>query len=467
MIGIGIRRLLRGGDRDFHIEQAYRWLTPKPLVNKAPTLTPSARLGLSHSLGAQAPARGGTESVARAGCVGRASVAALRRRVPNPLRDLADGARGRTTRWMPTTSATRRISTRARGTIAPRPRASFASPTSRRTSPRVTSRRSSRTTVESEPRIAPRPARPRPASVAPRPPPTPPASASSSSTPETTPKTPSGTCTAAISTAPSSTSPSRTSAPFTWHDAAAYPIEPSLDPRAEKVPVAHPTPTPFPEPRFSARPADETAAAAITTRPTCTREDADATTPRGEAIRRVGAPSGPGRMRRDIRRECETRTEMDTAVGTGAETVEGALRRVELRVLEVARGAPFSDGIAAAGAHRGTTIGVDFAVVGVGAEAEAGEGAGVGAGTRAGAEAGAGVGTKVEAEAEAGGVPVGVDACGRGRGRGLGRRRGRRVALGDVGGGEDEEGRRVHLPRTRISGDGDRTGAASRLGGRG
>ena len=172
-------------------------------------------------------------------------------------------------------------------------------------------------------------------------------------------------------------------------------------------------------------------------------------------------------MRRDIRRECETRTELDTAVGTGAETVEGALRRVELRVLEVARGAPFLDGIAAAGAHRGTTIGVDFAVVGVGAEAEAGEGAGVGAGTRAGAEAGAGVGTKVEAEAEAGGVSVGVDACGRGRGRGLGRRRGRRVALGDVGGGEDEEGRRVHLPRTRISGDGDRTGAASRLGGRG
>ena len=58
MIGIGIRRLLRGGYRDFHNEQAYRWLTPKPLVNKAPTLTPSARLGLSHLLGAQAPARG-------------------------------------------------------------------------------------------------------------------------------------------------------------------------------------------------------------------------------------------------------------------------------------------------------------------------------------------------------------------------------------------------------------------------
>ena len=62
----------------------------------------------------------------------------------------------RTTDKMDHASAT------TRGTIAPRPRASFASPTSRRTSPRVTSRRSSRTMVESAPRIAPRPARPAP-----------------------------------------------------------------------------------------------------------------------------------------------------------------------------------------------------------------------------------------------------------------------------------------------------------------
>ena len=60
------------------------------------------------------------------------------------------------------------------------------------------------------------------------------------------------------------------------------------------------------------------------------REDEDATTPRGEAIRRVGAPSGPERMRREIRRSrqdeirTETETETETAIATddGVGTVE-------------------------------------------------------------------------------------------------------------------------------------------------